>query len=445
MEALAAALVYAMRADPGDPIAPERIVVPHPTIARWLSLELARGLGIAANVRFEQPAEFAWSLMRAVVPDLPRDQPYTPARLRWRIHDLLPAPIGEAADATARSRRARGIPDASGSGGGYPAWEDAVRGYLRDGDSRKRLELADRLARVFDQCLLYRKDWILEWERGETPHWQSRLWRNLIEMDGLDSAVHWVRALGRFTEEFRAQHGGGRSAPRPDDALSTQLFEPSPHGHAAAVPPPGYREARFQADEGGRRPPDWPRRASLFAVQALSPSYLELLCEAARGIDLHLFLLNPCREYWGDIHSRREIGHRSEGADPDARYLTEGNELLAAWGRAGRDGFDALVEIPDAEWEEHFEEPTPAGRLAAVQRDILDLRLAEEAARGDALVGDAPGADSPVPRTPPGPVALPARLRVHEETAPTAREDSPAADAPGSSHPAAGTPPVSLR
>ena len=118
-------------------------------------------------------------------------------------------------------------------------------------------------------------------------------------------------------------------------------------------------------------------------MPSLSPSYLELIREAAREIEVHLYLLNPCREYWGDIHSRREIDYRADGADPDARYLTEGNELLAAWGRAGRDTIDTLVEVQGAEWEEHFVEPAGPRRLAAVQRDILDLRLAREAVRTD--------------------------------------------------------------
>ena len=45
----------------------------------------------------------------------------------------------------------------------------AVCSYLADGDPRKRFELADRLARFFDRCLLYRPDWIRQWEGG-APH-----------------------------------------------------------------------------------------------------------------------------------------------------------------------------------------------------------------------------------------------------------------------------------
>ena len=394
LEALASELVRLVRADPGDPVTPERIIVPHPTIGRWLSLELARGLGIAANLRFEQPAEFAWSIMRGVVPQLSREQPYRPERLRWRIHDLLPGPVEEREEAGARGRPARGSPHAVRSGGETHAWQDAVRGYLGDSDPRKRFELADRLARVYDQCLLYRPDWIREWESGATPHWQARLWQCLVETDGTRRADHWVNALDTFRrhlgdnapDPFGAVPGGGTPAPEsPESRESPRLVR-----SAVASEPAGAADPA-PASAPSFPPPGWPRRASFFAVSALSPSYLELLGEAARGIEIHLFALNPCREYWGDIRSRREIDHRADGADPDTRYYTEGNELLAAWGRAGRDAFDALVEVAGAEWGEHFEEPADSHRLAAVQRDILDLRLASEAARaGSAFAGGRP-------------------------------------------------------
>ena len=388
MEALVSELVRLVRADPGDPFAPERIVVPHPTIGRWLSLELARGLGIAANFRFEQPAEFAWSIMRGVVPQLSRDQPYRPERLRWRIHDLLPGSVEEHEVADARGRPASGSPGAARPGGEARTWEGAVRGYLGDGDPRKRFDLADRLARVYDQCLLYRPDWIREWESGATPHWQARLWQCLVETDGTGRADHWVNALDTFRRNLRDNAPGAfRSTP----ADVTSARESSPHIRSAITPAPARSTGPSPPAASTFPPPGWPRRASFFAVPALSPSYLELLCEAARGIEIHLFALNPCREYWGDIHSRREIDYRTDGVDPDTRYYTEGNELLAAWGRAGRDAFDALVEVAGAEWGEHFVEPAAAHRLADVQRDILDLRLASEAARTGAMfAGDQP-------------------------------------------------------
>ena len=124
---------------------------------------------------------------------------------------------------------------------------------------------------------------------------------------------------------------------------------------------------------------------SFFAVPSLSPSYLEVLHAASEWLDLHVYILNPCREYWGDIHSPRESRLRSPDVDPAERYFSAGNELLAAWGRAGRDMIDALIdaESADAESDEYFVAPEESSRLAAVQRDILDLRLSGEAVEDD--------------------------------------------------------------
>ncbi len=271
---------------------------------RWLTLELARANGIAANFHFELPAQFAWSMMRDVVPDLPSVQPFAPDNLRWRLFDMLPG----------FTKKPVAAP---------------VRRYLEDGDPCKRFDLCSEIARMFDRCLLYRPQWIREWEAGESPHWQARLWQELVAVAGKG---HWVNALDRF--------------------------------HAAM--------------EGGAVPDRWPARVTFFAVPALSPSYLDLLHRVASGVEVHYCLINPCRQYWGDIFTRFETVVRSGDGDPEELHITEGNELLAAWGRIGRDTFDSLVDMKDARDFDRFVEPEEHHRLADVQRDILDLKLARE-------------------------------------------------------------------
>ena len=397
LEVLAAGLARLVRTDPGDPFMPERIVVPHPAVGQWLSLELARELGIAANVRFEQPAEFAWWLMRGVVPGLSREQPYKPARLRWRIHDLLSGP-GEVPETHPAGDGVRcGSVEFSGASAGARGPEGAVDAYLRDDDPRKRFELADRLARMYDQCLLYRPDWIREWESGSTPHWQARLWQRLVELDGPCGPHHWVGALERFRHGFR---GRSPAAQATDPAAGGSAGSSAGQESVLSPHPPSIAPTSSAADLS--RPPGWPRRASFFAVQPLSPSYLELIREVSQGVEIHLFLMDPCQEYWGDIHSWREIDRRTDGEDPDAHYFTEGNELLAAWGRAGRDVFDALAEAADVVWDDGFVSPDGRTRLAAVQRDILDLRLASEAAQAGGSPASVPGPGA-------GPAAAPPR------------------------------------
>ena len=316
LETLAQRLADEIRRNPLDPFEPERIVVPHPTLGRWLVLALAKELGIAANVSIELPAQFAWSIMHDALGTLSRDAPFAPDRLRWRIYESV----------------------ASLDGPGTAP----VRNYLADGDPRKRFELADRLARVYDRCLLYRPEWIREWERGETPHWQAQLWRRLME--GVAEPSHWVAAI----DAFRAASGSF-------DEVDT-----------------------------------WPRRASFFGVAALSPSYLDLLRLAGEHIDVQVYLLSPCREYWSDIAPRRVIQRRADPADPAEEYRTEGNELLGAWGKLGRDMQALLLdsELSTGTPVEQYDEPDRGTALGAVQRDIVDLRLASEARAADPVRPD---------------------------------------------------------
>ena len=310
LEHLAATFAREIVAAPGDPLAAERIVVPHPVLGRWLALELASRLGIAAHLEFALPAEFAWSLMRQTI-DLPKAQPFAPAALRWRLFNAL----------------AR-----------WPHEDDLAR-YLADGDPRKRFALADRLAHVYDRCLLYRPEWIRAWESGGEPHWQARLWR-LLAMP--DQATHWVRAV----DAFRQATDGG--------AAQLDLFEPA---------------TTVREGVAGR--------VSFFGVPSLSPSYLEMLRAAGREWDVHLYALSPCREFWADTRHRRELPTAAE----DDPTRTEGNELLSAWGRAARDMQTLLAEdLGVGDPDEHYLSPDESSRLGQVQADILDLRLSNEAA-----------------------------------------------------------------
>lgn len=194
--------------------------------------------------------------------------------------------------------------------------------YLADGDDEKRYQLAERIAATFDQYLVYRPDWIRGWEGGEGAHWQARLWRDLTHI----SRAHWVSLLDRQ----RAALEGG--------------------------------------DAEGVLPP----RVSLFAVPSLSPGYLDVIRGLAGVIEVHLFLLNPCREHWGEIVSEREAGRRAGGRKPETLYLESGNPLLASLGSHARDFMDMVQELNGTE-HERFVDPGEDSLLHCLQHDVLTL------------------------------------------------------------------------
>ena len=165
METLAEWLADDMRNQPAEPLDAERIVVPHRLLGEWLRLELAARLGIAAHLKIELPAEFAWSVMREAMPDLPVESAFEPDLLRWRIFDLL----------------------------GRWTRDDPINHYLADGDPRKRFELADKLALAYDRCLVFRND---EWNTGDPTDWHVSLWDELAR--DMPEDTHWIDAVAAY-------------------------------------------------------------------------------------------------------------------------------------------------------------------------------------------------------------------------------------------------------
>ncbi len=168
LETLAERLAEEMRRNPAEPLEPERIVVPDALLGQWLRLQLATRLGVAAHLRVERPAEFAWGAMRELLSALPRQSVFGAPYLRWRIFDRL------------------------GDHGG----DDEIARYLADGDARKRFELADRLAIAYDRCRVYRPDSIRKWQQGSAAGWHARLWADLAS--GQTAPRHWVDAVDSY-------------------------------------------------------------------------------------------------------------------------------------------------------------------------------------------------------------------------------------------------------
>jgi exodeoxyribonuclease V gamma subunit len=210
-----------------------------------------------------------------------------------------------------------------------------VREYLSGDDQGLRLlQFAERMADTFDQYLVYRPDMIARWERGEDDRWQAVLWREIV-----------------------------REVPR--------------EGHRAA-----RAEAVVAALASMESAGALPERVSVFGISALPRFHMDILASLARLVPVNLFLMNPCREYWGDIVSDRDIS-RAEAGAPDAvaasdLHLEKGHPILASTGMMGRDFFDMIQEYP-LEEQDFFLDPGEGCLLHAVQSDILFLRDTGEA------------------------------------------------------------------
>jgi exodeoxyribonuclease V gamma subunit len=268
--------VKLQRFRPRSVLSPQTLIVGHLGMKRWLTQRLAEqqlpGLPrIAANLQMLLPSEWLDQLAQRVLgTEAIAIAPYRRPALRWRIYQLLPQL------ACAEVER-------------YLDGEDAPR---------RRFQLADRLAGLYGQYLVYRRDWLLDWEHQQRSpvgeHWQGQLWRQLVAEIGLS---HRGQRMGELGDQLRN--------------LPSDPEEPALH---------------------------------VFGVSHLPPDALMALQQLGQRQIVHLYFPDPCRELWEDLRSRAEV-YRSELAG--GAFLDIGHPLLAALGRMGQH-FTLLLNALDS-------------------------------------------------------------------------------------------------
>ncbi len=205
-------------------------------------------------------------------------------------------------------------------------------GYLNEAaEGLKAFQLARRIAATFDQYLVYRPDLLLGWETRADDDWQAQLWRLLVS----DCQVpHRAANRRRFLERL---------------------------------------------DRGQYATEDLPARISIFGIPSLPSFHLDVFSAVSRVLDVHLFFMNPCQEYWGEIVSDRAMARiqnkqKLQTATTGESHYEAGNPLLASMGRLGQDFFERLLEQEAIEESSCFEDPGNSCLLSSLQSDILNLR-----------------------------------------------------------------------
>ncbi|HCT7413884.1 TPA: exodeoxyribonuclease V subunit gamma [Escherichia coli] len=333
LEALMEFIVERERLD--DPFEPEMILVQSTGMAQWLQMTLSQKFGIAANIDFPLPASFIWDMFVRVLPEIPKESAFNKQSMSWKLMTLLPQLL-EREDFT------------------------LLRHYLTDdSDKRKLFQLSSKAADLFDQYLVYRPDWLAQWETGhlveglgEAQAWQAPLWKALVEYTDKLGQPRWHRAnlYQRFIETLES----------------------------ATTCPPGL-----------------PSRVFICGISALPPVYLQALQALGKHIEIHLLFTNPCRYYWGDIKDpaylakllTRQRRHSFEDRElPLFRDIENagqlfnsdgeqdvGNPLLASWGKLGRDYIYLLSDLESSQELDAFVDVTPDNLLHNIQSDILEL------------------------------------------------------------------------
>lgn len=316
IESLAERLAQVSRSQPLDSlIAQETVMTLNPGMARWLRFRIAELEGVSFAWEFPFPGALFERLLIGFEPKHQHAGTFDENRARWELFDLLGALETDERFASARR-------------------------YCETSDSR-RLQLAIKLAWLYDQYLLYRPDSIVDWEAGRNSgDWQAELWRRLAQRI--------------FPTNSRPKH-------------------------IARI----WNDLRLASPDSMRiRKGNWPDRISIFGVSSLPPLYLDLLERVSLHLPVHIYLLQPSDLYWADLKTRKQIVKATNrSADPQSTFdLDEdriafevGNPLLPSCGKQGQGFLDAIIDKDPDHDDSAFVEPGLDTQLHCLQSDLLKL------------------------------------------------------------------------
>jgi len=317
-EVLLDCLVEILKTPLSNPLAPETIVVQSKGMERWISLQLAERLGCCANIHFPFPNAIVQSLFDYLMPDLNHSKNFE------KIH---------AFDLDVMTwKLMRSLPNfldqAPFASLSNYLFKDAITDL-------KQIQLCERIADTYEQYIIYRPDLIEAWENGQDDHWQAILWRFLTN----NVSDYHHSQLGKMAIKHMFDHSNNYSHP-------------------------------------------FAERICVFGISTLPVFHIQLLIALSQLCPVHIFILNPSQEYWGEIRSKREISkiHLKDHADEADLYFEEGHPLLASMGKLGRDFINLLYGYMDdsriqMDFNDRFEPITALNLLSHIQSQLFELHV----------------------------------------------------------------------
>lgn len=342
MENLLALLDKIQQISPLPFFSKEIIVVQNAGMQHWLNMSLATARGISMNIDYALPAQYLWKLVRSLASDemVPEQSPYSREVLTWRIHQLLASDfVLNCGDFYEVNRY----------------WQGEIDSENGDEQAQlKRYQLAQQLADLYEQYLIFRPDWIDLWSRTELSDSCGKNLTGVEQVDAKETAV-WQGKLWQLLTKQLAYN--------PKELMANALANIEKKQHL--LPP----------------------RLSFFGINAMAPMWLDFIQGLSAHIEVHFFHLNPCYDYWGDIESEKQafkkINQWTQGFDQPELII--GNPLLANLGQQGRE-FIALLQDHSTIDIDAFElSESDRGVSADVESDKIPSRLLLHKIQSDIL------------------------------------------------------------
>ena len=185
-------------------------------------------------------------------------------------------------------------------------------------------QLSVQLAGTFDRYIWYHADMLREWQKknNRETHWEKTLYLALLDTIGSSPDSFFVQCIEQGT--------------------------PVAAGSLA-------------------------KRYSLFGIGSMPPILLDLCRKIGEVTDIHLFYLNPCATYWGDmLHPKEAIKAGLEKPLENPLFIN-----LGTW---GREFFENTIPLMSGLEKNCFVSPAEQGSslLHRLQEDIFNNETPEK-------------------------------------------------------------------
>lgn len=333
-----------------DLFTPTQLIVGSRGMQHWLSMQLAQYRNIAMNLKYDMINGYILDICYELTAKQAYKKAYTKDILAWRIFRLLSNQNqkknshshadGNLIAEGLSSKDTRGYDDRDG-------WSSKLSEYYQDSDLKK-YQLSVKIAEIFSKYISYRSEWLQKWEQGEyinpakpesDEDWQMLLWQALVKEV-------------------------------PDTPYKVQ------------------KEALKKLGRQNLEKLNIPNDIYIFGVNTISPKNLGFVFELAKYIDINILYINPCSEYWYDLHKSKI----SAWLDSDDYEL---QPLLANLGQQGKEFFNQLLENQEKQELEIFEKfdknsldfeklaDNNQTQLVSLQRNLLELDCQNHAKQKD--------------------------------------------------------------
>lgn len=364
------------------PLDPVEMVVPNRNMETWVRLGLAQAAGVAANLNFRRIERFIGEIVAETCPG-----EFIPVNLDTVEAAVLAALLNPDIISEPELRPVRKYLESTGQSADISPRADSAedrsafdRHLSADGTDIRRVQLASRIAALFQEYTFSRPEMITAWRGGDNGKQAYGKFGGFGLPDHpfadpssadptLASTVAWQRALWRAVFgpggilEKNPPEQGGRWTTLDLLALDDDLFK--------------------KIKEIGLPP------VHIFGVSYMARLFQHLFARLGEAGTLRIYTLNPCAEFWEDVETDREYFHRldreldrrskrlwagkgeTEAEDPFGLFEAD-TPALRFWGRPGREHVHLLCELTDCDFTGAFADPgNNGGLLHQLQRDIL--------------------------------------------------------------------------